>query len=443
VKVHSDRQNWRLLHGWTSVRQRDNADEAFFPFCFAANAHVTDTQGIEFIDARSLVWNVSFGHSQPTLISAVAEQMQAMACGPTIDGQTTPIADRLADRLIECTSGHFERAYLSLSGSAANEVAIVLARSYHAARGQPERQLVVSLDKGYHGQSLGTLPLAQDEDRGGIGSPISQGYRKVPNCYCFRCPLKLDRAHCGIACADAAIAKMMEIGPERIAAMIVEPIQGSIGHAPPAEWFDRIATFLRDHGILLIADEVATGFGRLGARFGFQAFGFVPDMITLGKAITNGALPLAATLVSRAVLEPIAASGWSPPFGSTQDGNPVCAAAACAVLDIFEQGDWPTRVRELGALLEEVLTDTLADHPAVGEIRGMGLFRAIELVDDRATKSPFSRRAALSQALREVRLLLHAEGNTLIFAPPFTVDGDLLSLMVARFHQALNLAMRH
>lgn len=443
MKDQNGRQNWRLLHGWTRIRRQDTTDEEFFPFRFAANAHVTDTQGTEFIDARSLVWNVSFGHSQPALAAAVMAQMDAMACGPTIDGQTTPIADRLADRLVECTGGHFERAYLSLSGSAANEIAIVLARSYYAALEQPERQLVVSLDKGYHGQSLGTLPLAQDENRDGIGSPIGLGYRKVPNCYCYRCPLGLDRADCGVACADAAIAKMREIGPERISAMIVEPIQGSIGHAPPVEWFVRIAAFLREHGILLIADEVATGFGRLGTRFGFEAFGFVPDMVTLGKAITNGALPLAATLVSPAVLDPIAATGWVPPFGSTQDGNPVCAAAACAVLDIFEQVDWPTRVRALGALLEEVLSDTLADHPAVGEIRGMGLFWAIELVDDRATKAPFSRRAALLRALREVRLLLHVEGSTLIFAPPFTVDGDLLNLMVERFHHALNQAMHH
>lgn len=438
MKDQTSRPANRLLHGWTRIEAHGATGEGFLPFTSAETLYVRDSADTEFLDARSLVWNVAFGHSQPSIAAAIIRQMAFMSCGPTIDGQTTPVADRLAERLVALTGGRFDRVYLPLTGSAANEIAIVLARAHFAARGLPGKRLIVSLDRGYHGQSLGTLPLAVAESRERSPGPDSFGYCKVPNCYCYRCPVGLARPTCGIACVDAAIACLGEIGSDAIAAVILEPMQGSIGHPPPNEWFARLADYLRKEDILLIADEVATGFGRLGAPFAYQSFEFEPDILTLGKALTNGALPLAAVLATKRVVDPLVAKQWVPMFGSTQDGNPVCAAAACAVLDLFEADDWSERARTLGEFLDRALHAGLAGCESVSDIRGRGLFRAVELAVDQSGRSPFLDVRRLSEAIRAQRLLLHIEGNVVLFVPPFTVTENEILEIVRRFRQAID-----
>ncbi|MEO9969268.1 MAG: aminotransferase class III-fold pyridoxal phosphate-dependent enzyme, partial [Hyphomonadaceae bacterium] len=281
------------------------------------------------------------------------------------------------------------------------------------------------------------LPLAGFSGLQMPGAPESLDYALVPNCYCYRCPVGQAREICNIECADSAIARIEALRPDRVAALIIEPIQGSVGHPPPVEWFKRLADYLKKHGILLIVDEVANGFARLGNNFAFEAFRIQPDVLTLSKAITNGALPMAATLTTAEVTNVLIEAGWTPSFGSTQDGNPVCAAAALATLDILEAEDWASRAQYLGKRLDKMLRREIGNHPNVGEIRGMGLFRAVELVQNRATRSAFKKTEALAKELKDRRLLVRCDGGIIIIAPPLSTPHEVIDEIAFRVGAAL------
>jgi len=411
-----------LLHGWTAQAAYERRDVGWPAFATADGVEIYDEDGIAYLDARSLMCNVSFGHGAREVLQAAIEQMQQLACGPTLDGQSNAAADRFAADLLDAVPMPFSHVYLSLSGTAACEAAIVLARLHHRLQGRPDKRHILSLTSGFHGQSIGMSgisgysPLWEVMDRPDIGGV------RVPGPHCYRCPWDRRPETCCLECAEAVVARIRELGGETIAAMMIEPVQGAVVQAPPPGYFARLRQVLRDNDILLIADEAITGFGRVGAPFASQLYDLQPDILCLAKAMTNGVLPIAATLASETVMAPILSADQVLPFGSTQDGNPVCAAAGSATLALFRKQDWAERARRMGSYLAERLRSELAPCMIFGELRQVGLMLAIELVEDRTTRRPLGQATRLHRALKAQKLLVNVVGGTLIVAPPLILE---------------------
>jgi adenosylmethionine-8-amino-7-oxononanoate aminotransferase len=297
----------------------------------------------------------------------------------------------LAERLVErwLPRGLTRVTFMS-GGSESMDAALRLARQHHVAAGRPERWKMIGRDLSYHGTTLATLAVGGHEKRRAGLEPLLIEWPKAPACYCLRCPLGLSRPTCHVACVDAIETLIEREGPETVAAVVAEPVVGSTAGAlvPPDDYWPRLAEICRHHGVLLIADEVMTGFGRTGRNFAVDHWGVVPDILVGGKGLAGGYAPMGGVYASDAVLAPLAARGEEFMF-YTYAAHPASCAAALAVLDIVEREGLVARAAEQGKRLLDRLRAALADNPHVAEVRGLGLLLAVELVRDRATLEPF------------------------------------------------------
>lgn len=338
---------------------------------------VADTDGREYLDAAGGLWNVSLGLANGELIERMHEQLRTLSFSSLFHTTNAP-AELLCERLLALTGGAMRMAYLSTTGSSAVEVALRVARLHHAASGRPDKRRILSFDIGYHGCSgLGVCAS------GILAGEYTRYEQLLPDFQAI--PSPVDEA-----ASLAALGKVLHEEAGQVACLIMEPIVGSGGIIVPSPGYCReVSRLCRAHGVLLVADEVATGGGRCGAMLASPLLGLEPDIVTLSKGINSGYFPLGATLFSSAVVEPIRARGIPFQYGSTQDGNPVGCVAALATLDQIERHGLDARARELGARIQEALRDNPAT-PVVREVRGLGLMIGIELAHLGAGGKPFS-----------------------------------------------------
>ncbi|MFQ5699093.1 MAG: adenosylmethionine--8-amino-7-oxononanoate transaminase [Myxococcota bacterium] len=395
-----------------------------------------DTDGNRYLDGISSMWVNLHGHDHPTIRSAIHEQLDRIAHS-TLLGLASIPSIQLAERLVALTPPGLDRVFFSDNGATAMEIAIKIAFQFFRQTGQPERSRFVSLRGGYHGDTLGAVMV------GGIGAfhdafrPLVAEQPKADNSYCYRCPLSLRYPACEIRCLDSLSSVLDEEG-DRVAAVIVEPImQAPAGMIPfPPGWLERARALCDRAGTLLIADEVATGFGRTGRLFACEHESVTPDLMALAKGLTAGFLPLAATLASERIFEGFlapASEGRQLFHGHSYTGNALGCAAALASLRVFEEERVLARVERTSRYLAGRL-EGLRTLGAVGDVRQRGLMAGVELVRERETREGFDPADRIGHlvcvALRKRGVILRPLGDTVVVLPPLSITESEIDHLV-------------
>jgi adenosylmethionine-8-amino-7-oxononanoate aminotransferase/nicotinic acid mononucleotide adenylyltransferase len=417
----------------------------------AEGSYLYLTDGRRVLDAGGGGGVVNIGHNRLEVINAISSALKNVSYA--VPGFATP--ERLA--LIEHLQEHWlpkglSRVQLLGSGSDAVEAAVMLARKYQVACGRLRRWKTIGRNVSYHGATLGSLAIGGHDGRKGALGPLLRELPHAPACYCLRCPFGETYPACKVACAHALEELIEREGTETIAAFIAEPIVGPSGGAlmPPDEYWPTIRDICQRHHILLIADEITTGFGRTGERFAVDYWDVRPDILVVGKGLTGGYAPLAAIFASEMLVDSVASSGMSL-TAHTYDGHGGSCAAAKSVLEIILREQLVDRVREKGQVLGECLTATLGTHPAVADIRGKGLLWAIEIVRDRTTLERFPRSANITRRIVkagiEMGVFFYPGGTTterdiIVLSPPFIIElgeiAEMVRVLSSAVDQALN-----
>lgn len=414
----------------------------------AKGARVRDAEGRELIDGFAGLWCVNAGYGQDSVVEAITKQARELpyATGYFDLGAEAPI--RLAARLAEHAPGDLKHVYFTLGGSDAVDSTIRLVKYYWFAKSQPQRDQFISLAQGYHGSSSAGAGLtALPAFHAGFGVPYDWQH-KISSHYIYRNPVGTDPQAIIAASIAELRAKVAEIGEDRVAAFYAEPIQGSGGVlVPPAGWMKAMRETCREMGILFIADEVITGFGRTGPIFACLEDDIVPDFMTTAKGLTSGYVPMGAVFISDAVYQVIAekAGAASVGHGFTYSAHPVSAAAGLAVLDLYEGGLFANGVAMGQRLLEGL--GSLADHPLVGDVRGRGMLAAVEIVTDKEKKTQIPAAAnpggtRIFDRAWELGLIIRAFPNGILgYAPPLCCTPDEIDQIVDRTRKLLDLTL--
>ncbi|MFO1266777.1 MAG: aminotransferase class III-fold pyridoxal phosphate-dependent enzyme [Rubrivivax sp.] len=388
--------------------------------------HVWDIDGKRYLDTVASLWNVNVGHNRREIIDAITAQLGRLAYYSTFQNTSNPPAIELSARLARMFAPEKMRKVLfSSGGSDAVETALKLARQYWKLEGQGERTKFLSLKLGYHGVHFGGASINGNPLFRSAYEPLMPGCFQIESPYLYRNPWnETDPERLAALCLDELDRAIQYQGPQTIAAFVAEPVQGAGGViVPPASYWPGVRRVLDKYGILLISDEIVTGFGRIGAACGARAWGVAPDIMAMAKGINSGYVPLGATLLNERV-----ASAFERPevpaalmHGYTYSGHALACAAANANLDIVEREALPARATEIGGLLLTRLEE-LRRWPQVGDVRGKGLMAAVELVGDRQTKAPLAPPhpfiGALVGAARREGAIIRVQGNRLILSPP-------------------------
>jgi adenosylmethionine-8-amino-7-oxononanoate aminotransferase len=402
--------------------------------------YVYDDSGRRFLDGLSGLFCVNIGHGRTDIVAAAMKQMEKLAYWPNW-GAAHPSVIEAAAKIAELTPGDLDRIFFVNSGSEAVESALKFARQYHRSQGQPERTMIIARDFAYHGVSMGALALTGIPWYKEPFEPLMPDVRHFPNTYGEQLP------DGGTAADLPSIKKLKsiinEVGAQRIAAIFAEPVQNSRGSlVPPDGYWQELRKICDDNGILLVADEVICGFGRLGAWFGSERFEVVPDVITFAKAATSGYAPLGGMAVRTPLVEQLwdSPAGGSFFHGSTWGGHPVATAAAIANIDAMIEMNAVGNARDHEDQLKSGLTALLADHPTLGDVRGTGYFYALEFMADRDSGTPLSTeqaqqlvRKVMPAAMRQSGLLTRPDdrgATMLILAPPLIADTAVIDELI-------------
>lgn len=410
----------------------------------AEGSTVIDADGRRILDGMAGLWCVNVGYGREELARAAYEQMRELPYYNSFFKSSTPPAVRLAERLSELAPEGIEQVFFGSSGSESNDTVIRFVRQYWALEGEPERTIIVSRRDAYHGSTVGAASM------GGMGAMHGQLRVPLPGFVHAMPPYAYGEAEdgeeneaFGLRAARDVERMIEEVGPEKVAAFIGEPIQGAGGvRIPPESYWPEVQRVCDRHGILLVADEVITAFGRTGHWFGCERYGIRPDMITVAKGITSGYQPLSAVLVGERVASTFVDKGGEFFHGYTYSGHPVACAVALANLDILARERLVERVRtDVGPHLREALTP-FRDHPLVGEVRAEGLMAGIELVADKAARRRFEDLGRVGKMARDHSfardLVMRAVGDTLILAPPLVITRDEIDAVAERLGEVLD-----
>jgi len=387
--------------------------------------HVWDDAGRKYLDCFGGVLTVSVGHCHPEVTDAIVRQVQTLVHTSTLYANP-PLSD-LAEALAQILPGDLDRLFLTNSGTEADETAVLLARVHTGV------QEVIVLRYGYSGRSMMAMAASGQAPWKQAGNPIP-GFVHAVAPYCYRCPLKLTYPSCEVACAKDVEEVIQTATSRRVAGILAEVIIGSGGFiVPPKEYFQIVADIVRRAGGLFIADEVQTGWGRTGKMFGVEHYGVVPDVMTFAKGMANGS-PIGCTATTDAI-----ASALKPLSFSTFGGNPVTSAAALATLRVIQKQKLADNARVLGDRLHAGLRGLQRRHPVIGDVRGLGLMQACELV--RKDKSPDAKSTALVLEGTRRRGVLIGKGglwgNVLRLAPPLTVSEPQIDELIAALDASL------
>lgn len=431
-----------LVHGFVPLQLQQQKGVPIF--VKGQGVYLWDTEGKRYIDGLASLWNVHVGHGRKEINRAVAAQMEKLAFAPTLIGPTSVPTVQLATKLVKIAPKGLSRVIFTSGGSEANETVIRLVRAYWKAKGQPQKIKFVSLNQGYHGSSSGAAVL------GGIPvfhkqmDPGLPGVLHMARPYCYRCELGKTYPSCQVACADELERIVEREGADTIGAFIAEPIQGVGGViVPPVEWLPRIREICSRHNILMVCDEVITGFGRTGTMFASAGAGVTPDVLVTAKGVTSGYLPLGVVLFKEEIFQTFLASGDDYVFwhGYTYTGHPTVCAAGLANLEIIEREKLVHKAREQGKYLQKKLA-TLLDLPIVGDVRGQGLMAAVEIVQDKATKEMFPAemqiaRKVWEKALANGVITRVAGANSIALCPPLVITREQIDELVAALRGAI------
>ncbi len=402
-----------------------------------------DSDGNQILDGMAGLWCVNIGYGRRELVEAATAQMQELPYYNSFFKTANPPVLALAALLAEVTPPQFNHVFFTSSGSEANDTIVRMVRRYWDVLGQPQRKTIISRWSGYHGSTVAAASL------GGMPAMHAQGDLPIPGIihidppYWYGAGGNLSPAEFGLKAAGWLESKILELGPDKVAAFIGEPIQGAGGViVPPATYWPEIDRICKKYGVLLISDEVICGFGRTGRWFGCETFGFEPDLMTLAKGISSGYLPLGGVMVGAKVAD-VLINGGEFNHGYTYSGHPTCCAVAERNIRILRDEQIIERVAtDVGPYLQAGLR-RLEAHPLVGEVRGIGLIAAIELVKDKATRVRFSPLGEVGTVCRDFcfkeGLIMRAVGDTLIIAPSLVITRDEIDELIRRAQRCLDL----
>jgi putrescine---pyruvate transaminase len=413
----------------------------------AEGPFIYDAEGHEILDGMAGLWCVNLGYSRPELAEVAARQMNELPYYNSFFKCSTPAPVLLAQKLAEIAPAHINQVFFGSSGSESNDTALRLARHYWAVEGKPSKNRIISRRQAYHGSTIAGASL------GGMKGMHDQLYGAVPNIvhvmppYAFDLALPGESDHdFGIRAAKAIEDAILEAGADNVAAFIGEPIMGAGGvKIPPESYWPEVQRICRKHDILLMLDEVITGYGRTGEWFASQSMGIAPDMITTAKALTSGYLPLSALLVSDRVAEAVVERGGEFNHGYTYSGHPVCCAVALECIAITEREGLIERVKnDTGPYFRKRLMEEVSGHGIVGQVRTFGLLGAIEIVANKETRERFAEALGPGYLVRDKAItngmMMRAVDSTMILSPPLIWTRETIDLAVGRIVKALDAA---
>ena len=421
------------------------------PLCIEGGegVYVFDGRGKRYIDGQGGLWNVNAGHGRPEIKQAIVEQLDKLSFYSMFGNTTTMPMIELAQLLCRLTAHEgMKRVFYSSGGSEAVEAAIKLARQFWRLSGHPGRTKFISLQQAYHGVTLGALSLNGKTAYREQYEPLLPGFIQVESPYFYRNPFTSDPLELGRLCADLLEREIIYQGPNSVAAFIAEPIQGAGGViVPPPNFWPLVREICDRHGVLMISDEVVTGFGRSGSMFGCRAHGVKPDIMVFAKGINSGYIPLGATMINARVAAAFDSDDdneFTPRafmHGNTYAGHPLACAAALANLGIVEREDLPANAGAVGKYFLDRLKELEPRHRNIGEVRGMGLMIGVELVADKKTKKPFDLAegfgAKIWERCLEKGVLIRNLADTFIISPPLTLKEEHVDVMVEAFESAI------
>ena len=419
-------------------------------------AYVFDREGKRYLDASGGAAVSCLGHSDAVVIKAVQEQLAKLPFAHTSFFTNEPM-EALADALVKRAPASLDKVYFVSGGSEAVEAALKLARQYFVEKGEPQRRYLIARRQSYHGNTLGALAVGGNAARREQFQPLLIEVSHVSPCHAYRGREagETDDAY-AIRLAAELEAEIQRLGADKVIAFLAETVVGAtLGAAPPvAGYFKRVREVCDRHGILLILDEVMCGMGRCGSLFTFEQEGIVPDMVTVAKGLGAGYQPIGATLVSKRIHDTIVGGSGFFQHGHTYLGHAAACAGALAVQKRLNEDGLVASVNPLGDSLERRLRDAFGNHPHVGDIRGRGLFRGLELVQDRDGKVPFDPalrvHARVKKEALRAGLLCYPTGGTadgvrgdhVLLAPPFIVEEAQLDELVDKLGRALEVTLR-
>ena len=403
----------------------------------AQDMHYTAADGRTVLDGTAGLWCCNAGHCRPRITQAVSEMVGTLDYAPAFQ-MGHPTAFELANRLVDIAPEGMEHVFYTNSGSEAVDTALKIALAYHRARGEGSRTRLIGRERGYHGVGFGGISVGGIVNNRRVFGSLLAGVDHLPHTHLPENRMTRGQPEHGAHLADELERIVALHGADTIAAVIVEPMAGSTGVLlPPKGYLQRLREITRKHGILLIFDEVITGFGRLGSPFAAQHFGVVPDMITCAKGLTNGVIPMGAVLTSAAIHD---AFMQGPEHvielfhGYTYSGNPIASAAALATLDTYAEEGLLTRAAALEAHWEQAL-HSLADHPHVVDIRNMGLIGAVELapIQGQPGKRAFD---AFLRAF-DAGILIRVTGDIIAMSPPLIITEAQIDELIGTLGEVL------
>jgi adenosylmethionine-8-amino-7-oxononanoate aminotransferase len=433
-----------LAHLWVHTQQYNDLakPDGLMVFTEGEGVRVKDMKGRSFIDAMSGLWVVAVGHGRKELAEVAKDQMEKLAYVNTFAYATPPAID-LATKLAELAPGSISRVYFANSGSEAVDTAIRMAKQYHYNRGDRKRYKVISRRGSYHGVTAGALSVNNSSytNRAPF-EPLVPGNIAVHGINCYRCPFEKTYPECGVFCARTIEETVKFERPETIAAIVAEPISSANANfVPVPEYWPILREICDKNGILLIADEVINGFGRTGKWFAIEHMGVVPDLMTVAKGLSSGYLPISAVMAKQEVADAFVGDRSQAFSGGITFGtHPVSCAVALANIQIIERENLVENAGIQGAYMQEELQRLKEYHPSIGDVRGLGLLQAVELVKNRETKEQFVEADDLSTKMSEAlkqRGLLSRAGATIALAPPLCINRGEVDEMVGIVDDAI------
>lgn len=412
----------------------------------AEGIYLWDNDGHKILDAMSGLWCVNVGYGQQSLVDAATRQMKELPFYNAFFQTATPPAIELAELLAEVSPPQFKHVFFAGSGSEGNDTVVRMVRRYWDILGQPERQVIISRKNGYHGSTMAGASL------GGMSYMHAQGGLPIPNIVHIDQPYwqehghGMDKAAFGTLAASWLEAKILEVGPEKVAAFIGEPVQGAGGViVPPETYWPEIQRICDKYNILLVSDEVICGFGRTGQWFGCETMGTRPDLMTIAKGVTSGYIPLGGVMVGDRMAKVLIDQGGDFNHGYTYSGHPVACAVALANIKLIQQQKLVEHVRDdVGPYLAEHFA-ALRDHPLVGDTETCGLMGAILLMKDKAKRLPFDSEREVGMLCRGHcfgnGLIMRAVGDRMIIAPPLVMTRSQVDEMMALVRKCLDLTL--
>ncbi|HEY4168333.1 MAG TPA: aspartate aminotransferase family protein [Reyranella sp.] len=416
---------------------------------------LVDTTGKRYLDASGGAAVSCLGHGHPAVTAALHEQLDKLAYAHT-SFFTTEVAERLADRLVADAPAGIDHIYFVSGGSEAVEASLKMARQYFMERGEPQRRHVIARRQSYHGNTLGALATGGNEWRRAPFSPLLMETHHIDPCFAYRFqqPGESDVAY-GLRAANALEQKILELGGDTVMAFVAETVVGATaGAVPPVgPYFKRIREICDKYDVLLILDEVMCGMGRTGTLHACEQEGIAPDLMTIAKGLGGGYEPVGAVLLAGKIYESFAKGSGFFQHGHTYMGHPLACAAGLAVQETIQRDNLLDNVRTMGAHLRRRLGERFGNHAHVGDIRGRGLFQAIELVEDRMTKAPFDPARKLNARVKKAAmargLMVYPMGGTIdgtrgdhvLLAPPFIVTASQIDEIVDRLGSAVDDAL--